>query len=92
MIYEYQCKECEHVFERSLRVSECDIPKNEPCPNCSTEGKVERYFSVVPGLCYSGNNSPMGDQKFQKEVLKPIFDKVPKHMRGTNKFKTTTEI
>lgn len=33
----------------------------------------------------------MGDQKFQKEVLKPIFDKVPERLRGSNKFKTTSE-
>lgn len=91
MIYEYKCQECEHVFELSLRVSECDLPKKEPCPECQTEGKVERYFSTVPRLSYSSTGSPMGDQKFQKEVLNPILNKVPEHMRGSNKFKTTSE-
>ena len=91
MLYEYQCKECEFVFERVLRMSEASLPKTEPCPDCGHTGSVERYFSSVPGLSYSSVGAPVGDQKFQKEVLAPIFNKVPKRLRAETKFKTTSD-
>lgn len=47
MIYEYKCGECNHVFERHLRVAEVYAPKSEPCPSCNVSGKIERHITTA---------------------------------------------
>jgi len=42
-IYEYQCEECEHIFERIQSISKSK--KGGPCPKCSSK-KTNRQLSV----------------------------------------------
>ena len=32
--YEYECRECSHVFDVQMRMSEYDPKKKPPCPSC----------------------------------------------------------
>ena len=92
MQYEYKCDACGEVFERILKMSDSDVPKSEPCPNCGEVGQIDRHYSTVPGLNYSAENSyAKGDSTFQKYVLDPIMKGVPSHMRAESKFKTPRE-
>ena len=36
-IYEYMCRNCQHVFEKWLKVSE--TTENAPCPNCGSQAQ-----------------------------------------------------
>jgi putative FmdB family regulatory protein len=33
-MYDYVCSECQHTFDKILKIAEKDIPKHEPCPKC----------------------------------------------------------
>ena len=33
--YDYQCISCEHEFEVCMKISERNVPTQEPCPECS---------------------------------------------------------
>ena len=33
--YDYLCTSCEHEFEVCMKISERNIPTQEPCPECS---------------------------------------------------------
>ncbi len=42
--YDYQCKKCEHIFERTLKIADRHSPSNESCPHCNEIGFVEMYI------------------------------------------------
>jgi len=51
--YEYQCTECEHVFEQLHSIDQRHAPKDKPCPNCKKRGTVDMKFSnsqIVAGV------------------------------------------
>jgi len=33
-MYEYNCSECKHTFDKILKIAEINAPKSEPCPHC----------------------------------------------------------
>ena len=33
--YDYYCSSCEHEFEINMKISERNVPTQEPCPECS---------------------------------------------------------
>ncbi len=45
-IYNYQCKKCDHEFERMLPISKLDEPISDPCPNeeCGALGEVVKVI------------------------------------------------
>ena len=45
-IYEYDCSDCETVFERLLKMSEAEVPLSEPCPECGSEGTIGQLLST----------------------------------------------
>jgi putative FmdB family regulatory protein len=45
-IYEFNCSKCETTFERILKMSEADNPLSEPCPECDSQGTVDRLVST----------------------------------------------
>lgn len=47
-IYEYTCRECQHTFDRFMKIDNRKIPESEPCPNCKKEGSVYQGVSAVP--------------------------------------------
>ncbi len=42
--YDYQCKKCEHIFERNLKIADRYSPYSESCPSCSENGHIEMYI------------------------------------------------
>lgn len=45
-LYSYQCKACEHVFDRLLSLSRKDEPKQSACPNCG-EMQVQEHLTPL---------------------------------------------
>jgi putative FmdB family regulatory protein len=50
--YDYQCKECGHVFEVFQRMSD---PKLEDCPQEACSGKVRRLLGTGAGVIFKGS-------------------------------------
>lgn len=46
--YDYQCKECNHVFTKFSKISERNIPTENPCPECGAEESVSQSIGAVP--------------------------------------------
>ena len=44
MTYAYICGECDHTFDRTLLMSERELPFREDCPACAVGGSIKRNF------------------------------------------------
>jgi putative FmdB family regulatory protein len=44
--YDFNCSKCETIFEKRLKMSESEAPLSEPCPECGSEGTIERVYST----------------------------------------------
>ena len=44
MTYAYICGECDHTFDRTLLMSERELPFREGCPACDVSGSIKRNF------------------------------------------------
>ena len=44
MTYAYICGECDHTFDRTLLMSERELPFREGCPACDVNGSIKRIF------------------------------------------------
>jgi putative FmdB family regulatory protein len=74
-LYDYQCAACEHVFERTLKISEARIPEAEACPSCNQTATVQKIIGGAPLL---GDPVRMGVTKIPgdfKEVLQKIHER-----------------
>ncbi|RQD66900.1 MAG: zinc ribbon domain-containing protein [Tindallia sp. MSAO_Bac2] len=60
-LYEYQCKQCEHKFEKLKPISKID--EREKCPKCCSDN-TERRLSVFgvgkSGYCTSAKSESCG--------------------------------
>jgi len=77
MIYDYQCKECGHEFEKNVKMADREKAINEPCPNCG-ELKVVQKIGVpmyVDDRKLMGQNHRLPTQF--KEVLSKIHSRTP---------------
>lgn len=73
-LYDYQCGDCSHTFERTLKISDMKIPESEACPSCG-DVKVQKRTFTAPGLgdpVRLGLVKPGGDFK---EVLAKIHER-----------------
>lgn len=45
--YSYICdkEDCQHEFEKRLRMSQVNDPTEEPCPECNEQGTVRRKIT-----------------------------------------------
>ena len=50
--YDYQCKECGHIFEVFQKMSD---PKLEDCPQENCSGKVKRLLGTGAGVIFKGS-------------------------------------
>ena len=48
--YTYHCDSCNHDFEAILKIADRDLPTQEPCPNCHTEGQVHKTILGAPSI------------------------------------------
>jgi putative FmdB family regulatory protein len=80
--YPFQCKACDHKFEKVILISKRDEPLAEPCPECGETGKVERDWSqndvAICDPVRIGVRRP--DKAFRDGVLgklakKPVYNK-----------------
>ena len=44
MTYAYICGECDHHFDRTLSLSDREVPLKENCPACTVSGFIKRNF------------------------------------------------
>lgn len=42
MIYTFECRACEHVWEQTLKMADMEQPLGEPCPECGVEGQIHQ--------------------------------------------------
>ena len=49
-LYDFQCKACNHAFEKQLKIAEMDNPLAEPCPECKKEGEMQRLIGGTVGF------------------------------------------
>ena len=40
-LYNYNCANCQHNFEESLKMDDRKLPETLPCPNCKAEKTVQ---------------------------------------------------
>jgi len=45
--YNFECEECEHLFEEFQTIKNMDIPLNKPCPSCKKTGTIIRIIGSV---------------------------------------------
>jgi putative FmdB family regulatory protein len=70
--YTYKCQACNHEFEKVLKIADRDLPINEPCPECKTQGQVLKTILGAPSL---GDPVRLGIRKTDsgfKEVMQKI--------------------
>ena len=45
--YTYKCSKCEYEKDRIMKLSEYDVPCQEPCPECSSENSISRVICAT---------------------------------------------
>lgn len=83
--YTYKCSKCEYEKDRILKISEYDIPCNEPCPECGSEKSIFRKVNIP----HHGDPVRMGLVKPNsgfKDVLQRIHERTP----GSNLMTSST--
>lgn len=82
MIYDYQCRECEHTFEKNISMSRRDEPTKEPCPNC---GKVDTVFIAILGTKPVMQSYTIGDKGFKNtpKEFSDFLNQVRKANKGS---------
>ena len=81
-LYDYQCTECETVFEVSCKISEKGDP--HPCPNCQST-KTGSTIISAPRL---GDSIALGLNQHQR-AFKEVLNKIHKRAAGSALNKTT---
>lgn len=82
MIYDYQCRGCEHTFERNLSMSRRDEPTKEPCPSC---GKEDTVFIAILSAKPVMQSYTIGDGGFKQtpKEFKDFLSRVKKANKGS---------
>ena len=45
--YTYKCSKCEYEKDRIMKLSEYDVPCQEPCPECGSENSISRLICAT---------------------------------------------
>lgn len=53
-VYQYKCQDCQHVFDKKLRISERTVPIDDDCPSCDSKGHIQQVIGT-PLVSYSTN-------------------------------------
>lgn len=46
--YDYKCESCEAAWSRYLKIAECNLPCEQPCPKCEEENTVRKVLHATP--------------------------------------------
>ena len=70
--YEYECKECDHIWEEQQTITGRNTPRYKPCPNCGTsENIVLKIGTPNFGMSVWGKTKPSSDvQQRLKDIGK----------------------
>lgn len=84
-LYDYKCSSCEHVFTKSLKIADRNLPIEEPCPDCNLLGSITKViltaarigYSIAPGMRTSDNfNSRLKEMKSAAGKTNTIGDSI----------------
>ena len=76
--YYSQCGSCEHEFETCMKISERNVPTEEPCPECSeSEVKLKLATPIVGDPWRFAGKKP--DEGFRDRLRE-----MKKHHRGNS--------
>lgn len=79
-LYDYQCSQCDFLFERKLPMSDNALPESDPCPECNQVECVEQVILSAPGI---GDAIRLGIKK-PDAGWNDVLSKVKKaHPRGS---------
>lgn len=79
MIYNYQCKECGHEFEKVVKMADREVAINSPCPECG-EMKVQQVIGVP---VYVDDHKLMGQNRRLPSEFKEVLSKVHSRTPGS---------
>jgi putative FmdB family regulatory protein len=77
--YDYSCSACDAAFELLLRMSQREIPLQEPCPTCSATNTITQSITA-PSI---GDPIRLGIKRPDagwNDVLKKVKDAHPRGM------------
>lgn len=80
MQYDYQCKACNHVFERVLKMADRKVPEAEPCPECG-ETQVKQTILACPTVNYSIKTAGVKTTDSFNDRMKDIKKALPPKYR-----------
>lgn len=70
-VYDYKCRNCDHVFDKFTNISKRKEPESQSCPNCG-EMEVELALglsSIVSGVSLK-DKRPDGFREVLKNIKK----------------------
>lgn len=82
-IYGYKCDSCDHIFDRTLSMSENKTPTKEPCPNCNKKS-VRQYHGTMPGFITQAGSTINKTSSDWKDLLKKIDKGAGRHSKVDN--------
>ncbi len=74
--YSFKCESCDHSFEVFLKMSECDNPTKENCPNCKKK-KIVKDWSAQKNSIAMDTTLTAG--KVNGGAWKEVIDKIKKN-------------
>lgn len=85
-IYDYECGSCTHHFEKSLKMSEVDVPLSEPCPSCSESNQIQQVLGCNPFIDSVKLGIKKPDRTFQRDIIGRIKKNTPHNNIGKSNF------
>lgn len=85
-LYQYQCKDCGHVFEEVHGVDNRKIPCESPCPECKKEGFIEIVISAV-GTIFGCMASTVQNHKNTPTEFKEHLKRIKNGLNKTGRVK-----
>lgn len=71
--YDYVCSECQHTFDKLLKIDDRALPTQEDCPNCGKNGCVALSFtapSLMSPFRVDGLKRPSGQFRERVQQIK----------------------
>lgn len=81
-LYDFQCTDCEHIFEVSCKIADKGNPKQ--CPNCNSFKTESKIFSAPR----QGDSIALGLNQHQRG-FKEVLNKIHKRTSGSAMNRTT---
>jgi len=70
--YGYKCNDCEHVFDRTLKIADRNAPIEQPCPVCDKSGSIIKTLDAPKTVGGVGTNIQAKTSDGFRDVLRSI--------------------